>query len=620
MQAIKRKFRCGYFSNFFEVKFKAMQASATLKFKFFSPLLAKSSAPSRQSRAPIRPTRSSSNFTFQTKFPRHFKPANKLLKNTNNTRKTATNLRLPSRLRLESLKKAKQLQSTILNESHKKAKQSQSATLQKSSIKNKKTVNLIPQKPNGNGQDESARKLKELNTGHDTKMYEHRKEFELVNLENSIDGKNDLQQDHTGFDSLPLHQLVKEGIKLGLNFTTPSIVQRSFILNFLNNPKGNYLVGSQTGSGKTVAYLAPIMSFLKEAELESSLEKKYFGENSKKLSEIIESVTIDGELITNESTLQTLRKTGRPRAIIIVPSRQLLEQVTKVAKQMAYYCKLRVVGLHGRSRKVRESLSKPIDILVSTPSMIDTLLKDSKISFAKTEYIIMDEADSLFDKHYNEEVKPLVQTAIQTASTQNRTLSFTLVTATFPKTLESAIRSEFDNVTRITTSSLHRTPKGLYQQFLKLDKSTTKANMLLEVIKRACSDTNRMLIFCNKIKTVSEVHAHLLSKNIQAVSMVSYKNPVEQRNDLAEFLDTKRQPEFMACVATDIASRGIDTTDVGHVVLYDFPQTTISYLHRVGRTARYGRQGRATSLLTSKDVALAETIKSSLKSRTGLSQ
>jgi superfamily II DNA/RNA helicase len=334
---------------------------------------------------------------------------------------------------------------------------------------------------------------------------------------------------------------------------------------------------------------------------------------------MIEAITSQGDIITNQTPLQRLRKVGRPRAIVIVPSRQLLEQITKVAKTMAHHCKLRVVGLHSRTGNAAETLSTPVDLLIITPNMLKDLIDSSTITFSKTRHIVMDEADSLFDKHYDLEIKPLVETAIKSSMTQNEKCSFILITATFPKSLDTVINSQFGLVTRLTNSSLHRAPKGLNQQFLRLDGSTTKENMLIDVIKRASHDTNRMLIFCNKRTTVNEVYKNLISKNIKAIALSSEKHHADLKKDLGTFLD-ESETDFMACVATDVASRGIDTIDVGHVVLYDFPHTTISYLHRVGRTARFGRSGRATSLLVKKDIQLAMTIKDSIKAREALSQ
>jgi ATP-dependent RNA helicase DeaD len=160
----------------------------------------------------------------------------------------------------------------------------------------------------------------------------------------------------------------------------------------------------------------------------------------------------------------------------------------------------------------------------------------------------------------------------------------------------------------------------LIQEFLRLDGSTTKDNMLTDVIKRASADTDRMIIFCNTVASVNHVHEFLVSKNIKSISMSSDNHPDQQKKDFAAYTDTEAEPGFMAMVATDMASRGVDTTLVGHVVLYDFPQTTIAYLHRVGRTARFDRKGRATSLLLRKDVPLAMNIRNALKSRSALSQ
>jgi superfamily II DNA/RNA helicase len=387
------------------------------------------------------------------------------------------------------------------------------------------------------------------------------------------------------FTEMALDDTLIQGLK-HCGFNSPSQIQQLMIPHILANPHKNVLCGSQTGSGKTLGYLLPLMHLLKEQErAQDDLE----------------------------------RKRGRPRAVVLVPSRHLVEQVTSVAKGLSHFCKLRILGLHGRSKQVTTSLSSPVDILITTASTLQKLIGKQQLTLSMTSHYVLDEADTLFDSHFEEDVQPLLQHAKRVASTQNKTCSFILVTATFPKTLESALESEFSDISRLTASSLHRIPSNLKQDFMRLDGSTTKPNLLLEVIKRGSADTNRMMIFCNKKDTVETVYEHLQSKQIGSIKLSSMLPASETRKDFAKFVDPKANPEFMACVCTDMGSRGIDTTSVGHVVLYEFPTTVIDYIHRVGRTARFGRGGRATSLLMQKDLALASSIKQSAQNRKQLS-
>ena len=414
------------------------------------------------------------------------------------------------------------------------------------------------------------------------------------------------------FDNMGLLPQVVQGIQQGLGFKKPSPVQASCIPILLENRHEHLLCGSQTGSGKTVAYLAPLMHFIKEQELQVTPKSVPI--------QLVESMNDQGDLISNTNNLVQLRKMNRPRGLVLVPSRQLVEQVLQTAKSLSYHCKMRIVGIHGRTKHVKESLGSPIDILITTPLTLANLRQEYNLSISQVQRVVIDEADTLFDTKNQKDIIPLIQTLKAVAIKQQRSCPFLLVTATFPVTLKKALEHELGNVLKVTTANLHKTPSNLVQQFLKTGGSVTKQNLLLDVIKRSAVETNRMLIFCNRTTSVKEVEMFLKDRKIQVVTVSSGQEAADIKENLRVFLDPASNSQFMACVATDMASRGVDTTHVGHVVLYDFPQTAIDYIHRVGRTARFGRSGRATSLLTRKDIALAQTIQSAIHSRQPISQ
>jgi superfamily II DNA/RNA helicase len=407
------------------------------------------------------------------------------------------------------------------------------------------------------------------------------------------------------FESLGLDEEVVAAIRKSLGFVKSSYVQQALISTSLTEPRSHILCGSQTGTGKTLAFLAPTFHFLK------TQEKAVMGASLSSERRIVQGSTMTGQIHWNEG-LSTLRKMKRPRALILVPTRTLLVQVCQVAKQLSYVCKQRVIGVHSKTRNVDELLKSPVDILVTTPSCIKDLMKDHNLSLSECTRVVLDEADTLFDKNFLAETTNVLDQLESISKTRNKPIPVTMVTATFPQTLNQATK-RFGELIRLTTPSLHTTPKKLHQDFLLLSQSTTKTNLLIETLKRAVASTHRILIFCNTQTSTDQVFSVLESKKYPVLKASSRMMRSDVEESIRRF--TTASEELLVLVATDVASRGIDTTLVGQVILYDFPHSVIDYMHRVGRTARFGRPGRATSFVTKKDKKLADAIQESLKYR-----
>ena len=377
----------------------------------------------------------------------------------------------------------------------------------------------------------------------------------------------DRDQEYTeSIDSEPLD--LKVTFK---QFPLLSNVQKEIIKNM--RTRNSLLVGAQTGSGKTVGYLIGLMELLKLQEIETA-------ENT--------------GVLTSEIGLALHRKLNRPRGIILVPNRELLVQVAQVAKKMAHECKLRVVGIHSKSKRIKDQLSTPLDILIATPSAM-TLALNLGIRYSKCSRLIFDEADTLFDSSFIEDTKEIISTAAGLDIPQ------IMVTATVPSYLKNACV----NHKKILMSSLHKTPLTLRQEFIRLGQSITKERMLQEVLKKAVNQTKKVIVFCNTTDSANKVFEFLQSKQypVQVLhSRIEYK---ELQNRFQEF---QAATDFSILVATDLASRGLDT-NAGQIILYDFPTATSDYIARVGRTARFGKNGSAISFVGTHDVKLAAYVR-----------
>lgn len=366
----------------------------------------------------------------------------------------------------------------------------------------------------------------------------------------------------------------------------PTEIQALAIPQLLDFKKRHVMVAAETGSGKTLAYLLP---------------------------------TIDG-LKADEKRFK--RRLDHPRAIVLVPTRELVSQVVKTSKSLAHLTKFRAIGLGGRTPKGRvvETLANgPVDILVTTPTTLVSYIKDNTLSIADTRYLIIDEADSLFDAGWGEDCKWIISKVKEVADKKQVSEKITIVSATLPRSVHSVLDQLFPKMTKITTPSLHKALPNLKQSFVDLQRFQGNRQMgLLEVLKKNIKD-DKTLVFCNTKKSVEIVHKFLQSKNLEALAL--YKDAPMSRTEALELFaqpksDEPDKVDHNVLISTDIASRGIDTTFVDHVILYDFPTSVVDYLHRVGRTARAGQTGKATSLIGRKDRMMSDRIRRSIREGT----
>lgn len=238
-------------------------------------------------------------------------------------------------------------------------------------------------------------------------------------------------------------------------------------------------------------------------------------------------------------------------------------------------------------------------------------MEEKGLSLSRAHKVVYDEIDTLLDKNFITETLKVTNQLNNISKARNIPIQSTMVTATISKTLETTIRDNFGDVLTLIAPSLHKTPSRCHQEFLVFNQSTTKLDLTRGILKRGISQTNRVLIFCNTVKSVNELYNSLLEKKYPCFKLSSDMQFEDMQQHYKNF--TFEDDEFKIMIATDIASRGIDITNVGIVILYDFPTTIIDYVHRVGRTARFGERGRAFSIISKKDLPLAERIQEKVK-------
>ncbi|BFZ60419.1 RNA helicase [Saitoella coloradoensis] len=428
----------------------------------------------------------------------------------------------------------------------------------------------------------------------------------------SIEERNHLDKvlaKDLGFESFRILPSVREAILEkalpDLEIHKPSPIQALAIpkilsLNFAKDLETAraYLIAAETGSGKTLAYLTPVIDYLKRQQEPYVSPAKLVKGADGMWEEVAREEPEEPKVDEAE-----LRKLNHPRAVILVPSSELVRQVTQLVKTMSYKVKLSSLGIASETKDsvVRRSFGQyPIDILVATPARVQEYLKDGFISLDNTTHIVADEADTLFDTSFVDMVKPVLKAA-------KNLKGLVMCSATIPRALDSYLRKEYPECERIVTPKLHHVPRRI--EFLMVDTTANHFNgrkdlALLDTLRTIAADgtepgvKKRVLVFVNRREDALTTAKYLEKKELDA--RVITRDTQNRKDVLEQFLADEPRDEnakiseaMKVIVTTDLASRGVDTKNVRNVILYDVPRSSIELIHRVGRVGRFGRRGRA---------------------------
>uniref|UniRef100_A0A8C9QCA8 RNA helicase n=1 Tax=Spermophilus dauricus TaxID=99837 RepID=A0A8C9QCA8_SPEDA len=372
----------------------------------------------------------------------------------------------------------------------------------------------------------------------------------------------------------------------------PTTVQSRTIPPLLH---GHHLLcAAETGSGKTLSYLLPLL-----------------------------------QRLVDRPALETHRIPA-PRGLVLVPSRELAEQVQAVAQSLSRSLGLRVQELgggHGMSR-IRLQLSKQpsAHVLVATPGALWKALKSQLITLEQLSFMVLDEADTLLDESFQDlvdyilEKSHIAQGPADLQDPFNPKAQLVLVGATFPEGVSQLLSKvgSPSSLTTITSSKLHCIMPHVRQTFMRL-KGTDKVTELIQILKQrdktdktGCSGT--VLVFCNSSSTVNWLGYILDDHKIKHLRLQG-QMPASMRAGIFQCFQ-KGSQDILLC--TDIASRGLDSTHVELVVNYDFPLTLQDYIHRAGRVGRVGSEvpGSVISFVTHPwDVSLVQKIELAARRR-----
>jgi superfamily II DNA/RNA helicase len=358
----------------------------------------------------------------------------------------------------------------------------------------------------------------------------------------------------TDFDLLPSLQatLAEKG------FVTPTEIQSRALPQLL---KGKSVVGvSETGSGKTLAYALPILHQLKTLENEG------------------DAISVDSQ----------------PRAVVVVPTRELGEQVSKVFKPFTHTTRLRVRTLLGGTTMdvAKKSIQGKYEVLVATPGRLVKLIDRKMLNLSDVRTLVFDEADQMLDQGFLPDAAIIVR-----ACPADRQLA--LFSATVSTPVQKLINNLFSKAEMIRSGGSHRVVPTLTTQNLTVvdgKRLPLLENLLSKKVKGGT------MIFTNTREQCDKLVAELDKMGHKSVTYRGQMEKVERRANLKTF----REGKIDLLVSTDLASRGLDLEHVGRVINYHMPQQMENYIHRVGRTARAGREGLVINFITERDAEIVQ--------------
>lgn len=350
------------------------------------------------------------------------------------------------------------------------------------------------------------------------------------------------QENTINFSDLELNpQLLKALEKSGYNQPTP--IQAQAIPRALLGK--DLIATAQTGTGKTAAFVLPALERLTQTPL-----------------------------------------AGKARILILTPTRELATQITDAIAKYGSFLRINTVSVVGGMpypAQLRQ-LSRPVDVIVATPGRLIDHLERGKVDLSAVQMLVLDEADRMLDMGFIDAVKHIAASTPETRQTL-------LFTATMDEKLARLARTILREPERIEIASKTMTLDQIEQRLYVADDENHKYLLLQHLIEEENMD--KAIIF-SATKRNADMLARKLYEQGHATGALHGDMNQHRRN---KTITSLRRNQIQFLVATDVAARGIDISDISHVINYDLPKFAEDYVHRIGRTGRAGRSGIAISLI-----------------------
>ncbi len=359
------------------------------------------------------------------------------------------------------------------------------------------------------------------------------------------------------FESFNLHSSILKRVK-DLGYRIPTPIQEEAIPYIM---QGEDLLGlAQTGTGKTAAFVLPILQHLRTGSL------------------------------------------GKLRALIIAPTRELAEQINDSINALGSQTRLRSMTIYGgvSANNQLKGLRSGVEIVVACPGRLLDHLKSGNIDLSKIDILVIDEADRMFDMGFLPDIRRIMKYVPR----KRQTLLFS---ATMPQDIRRLVNDFMYQPVTVTID--HTSPIDTVSHALYPVQGHLKTDMLIDLLSK--TDTGSVLVFTRTKHRAKRLGIHLDKIGYKAASLQGNMSQNQRQNALNGF----RDGTYQILIATDIAARGIDVSSISHVINYDIPDTPDAYTHRIGRTGRALKTGDAFTMVTDEDEQIVRSIERSLGSK-----
>lgn len=399
-----------------------------------------------------------------------------------------------------------------------------------------------------------------------------------------------------GFVALGLAKELLQAVA-DMGFTKPTAVQMATIPKAMQaldaDPKAakftDLLVSSQTGSGKTAAFLLPVLhTLLKQQEEAERFERAEFERLSAEAVARGEAPLKKPK--RKDPTSPRNFKAATPGALILCPTRELAQQVCADAIDLVRHCRgLRIANVVGGiPYQLQIAKLQNANLVVATPGRLLDLQRSMQIKLDQVQFLVVDEADRMLDLGFADDLTEVNQLTIE----RKQTMMFS---ATFaPRIMQLATRV-MRTPQRVEIDSPHEKHTSITQSLLWADNMTHKRKLLDHLLRD--TTINQAIVFASTQVECDGLANDLVQEGFSAVALHGALSQGLRNRRLMAFRDGRVQ----VLVATDVAARGLDVPTITHVINYGLPMKAEDYVHRIGRTGRAGREGKAVTIAEFRD-------------------